>query len=426
MNSPRKIVVTGTGAVCGAGLTVDSIWEQILAGRPAIQPIAQWDTSRWPARMASEVVGVDNQTLVQDRKLHKKISRTDMFGLYAADMALRQSGLLAHRETLDAESATRFNDRTGVFAGSGSGGFRSVYDFYPAFTAANGDLQIFGREFADAVNPMWLLKILPNNVLCHVGIRHGFKGTNGCVTNQSVGGLLAVAEAAAAIRAGEAERVVAVGHDTPIEPETLFNYHQLGLLAQDVVRPFDSERSGMIFGEGSAALLLETEEEAQARKATVLGELLGSGCVTEATGILEMRPDGDGLSRAIQLALADAGLPADAVGMIVAHGDGTRASDASEATAIRHVFGKNPPPVTGFKWACGHLISASGTLDLVMALNALRHQIVPGIATLNQLDPTLAPFPVSSKPQQPRSGIAMVLCRGLGGMNIALLARANF
>jgi len=272
---------------------------------------------------------------------------------------------------------------------------------------------------------MWLLRILPNNVLCHVGIRHNFKGTNACVINQCVGGAMALAEAAAALRAGEADRAVAVGHDTPLEPETVLHYNRLSLMSPDGLRPFDRDRSGTVFGEGAAAVVLETMPGAQARQAPILGELLGSGCTTEATGILDVRPDGDGLSRAIEIALADAGLSPDAVGMIVAHGNGTPASDASEVQALRRVFGNKLPPVTGFKWAFGHLIAASGTLDLVMALFALRRRIVPGIPALNQLDPEFGSFTVSRAPQKPLSDTALVLCRGFGGMNVALVVRAN-
>jgi 3-oxoacyl-[acyl-carrier-protein] synthase-1 len=156
---------------------------------------------------------------------------------------------------------------------------------------------------------MWLLRNLPNNVLCHVGIRHNFKGTNACITNQCVGGLMAVAEAAAAIRAGEADRAVAVGHDNPIDPETVLYYHRVGLLSPDALRPFDRRRDGTVFGEGAGAVMLEKAEDAQSRGTAVFAEYLGSGCVTEATGALDVRPDGDGLSRAIEIALDDAEIP---------------------------------------------------------------------------------------------------------------------
>jgi 3-oxoacyl-[acyl-carrier-protein] synthase-1 len=418
------IAITGVGAVCGAGLSVDAIWKAIVNGKSAIAPIEQWDAGRWPVQVSAEVRHVDNRALVEDRKLHKMISRTDMFGLFAAHQAVQQSGLLAHRDTLDDAAKTKFNDRSGVFAGSGGGNYRSNYDFLPAMTAAGGSLQKFGDEFSSSVNPMWLLRNLPNNVVCHVGIRYGFKGTNACVTNQCVGGVLAVAEAAAALRNDEADRATVASHDTPFEPEMVYNYHQLGLLTGDTVRPFDRDRSGTVFGEGAAAVVLEKLEEARGRGAKILGEFLGFGCVTEGSGIVDIRPDGDGVSRAIELALADAGISAADVGLIVAHGNGSRASDASEAAAIRRVFGNHPPPVTGFKWAVGHLIAASGALDLVLALRALRERTVPGIATLNAVDPELGALPVSAKPQTPRGDIAIVICRGFAGMNVALIVRS--
>ncbi|MEI8042400.1 MAG: beta-ketoacyl synthase N-terminal-like domain-containing protein [Verrucomicrobiota bacterium] len=422
--SPR-IAITGLGAVCGAGLTIEAIWSVIQSGRSAIGPITQWDASRWPIRHAAEVRGVSDATLVAERKYHKFLSRTDLFGLYAADIALQQSGLAGHRDRMDPASAALFNDRSGVFVGSGGCAYQNSYDFFPALSAAGGELRAFGREIEACVNPMWLLTRLPNNVLCYTGIRHSLKGANACITNQCAGGALAIAEAAAAIRAGEADRAVAAGHDAPIEPETLLYYHQAGLLSGDELRPFDRRRSGTLFGEGSASIVLEKVSDARARQAPVHGEFLGSGCTTEATGIVAVRPDGDGLGRAIAMALADANLQPDQVGLVVAHGNGTVASDASEAMAIRRIFGDNPPPVTTFKWAIGHTIAASGALDLVLALAALDRGVVPGIATLECLDPQLAPLPVSREPQEPRSNIAVVLNRGFGGMNVALVVRAG-
>jgi 3-oxoacyl-[acyl-carrier-protein] synthase-1 len=258
-----------------------------------------------------------------------------------------------------------------------------------------------------------------------VGIKYSFKGANACITNHCVGGALALGEAAAGIQAGEADRAVAAGHDTPNEPETVFRFQKFGLLSPETIRPFDRNRSGTVFGEGAAAVVLEKEADARARGAATFGEFLGSGSVSEATGVLDLRPDGDGLIRAMELAFAEAGITPDQVGMIVAHGNGTKNSDASEARAIQRVFGKNPPPVTGFKWAYGHIIVGSGLADTIFALMALRQKIVPGIPTLQELDPELAPLPVSSQPQTPRSDIALILTRGFSGMNVALLVRAH-
>jgi 3-oxoacyl-[acyl-carrier-protein] synthase-1 len=150
-----------------------------------------------------------------------------------------------------------------------------------------------------------------------------------------------------------------VGHDAPIEPQTLLYLDRVGLIGKDLLRPFDQRHDGCLLGEGAAALVLETETSAHARGATVLGEYLGGGDASEGEGLFCIRADGDGLSRAIELALADANLTPAEVGMVVAHGNGTQESDASETAALLRVFGNDMPPVTGFKWSVGHLFAAS-------------------------------------------------------------------
>jgi 3-oxoacyl-[acyl-carrier-protein] synthase-1 len=418
-----RVVVAGSGAICAAGKSPGQIWDAVWTGRPAIRPIQQWDASGWPTPLAGEIAGYDPRALVEDRKVHRLVQRSDLLGLYVAGRALDDSGFVAYRDALEPPAAAVANDRTGVYVGLGGGGFQNEYEFFPLLTTANGDLGTFGRELAATVNPMWLLRSMPNNVVCHVGIRYGLKGPNACVTNHSVSGSLAVAEAAAALRAGEADRALAVGHDAPIEPQMVLYYHQLGLLSADALRPFDARRSGSLLGEGAAALVLETETAAAARHAKVFGEFLGSGCTTEAEGLLAIRSDGDGLAGAIALALDDAGICPAEVGMIVAHGSGTRQSDTSEALAIRRAFGATVPPVTAFKWAFGDPLAASGVLDSVLALVALRHGVVPGVATLRELDPDFGNLPVSARPQAPRSDVALILTRGFGGSNTALVFR---
>ena len=423
MSAPR-IVITATGAVCSGGRNAREILAGVRAGTSTIAPIRQWDVTGWPTTMAGEIANFNAREMVDDRKLHKLIRRTDLLGLYAAGKAIDHAGLVAHRDMLAGDAAATYSDRTGVYVGSGSGNFENQYDYFPLLATAKGSLPEFGRELANTVNPMWLLRSLPNNVLGHIGIKYGLKGSNACITSHSCSGSLAVIEGMEALRNGEADRVVAVGHDAPIEPQMVLYYYRLGLIASDTLRPFDVARDGSVFGEGAGALVLETEQSASARSATVMGEVLGGGYVSEATGLLAINDDGDGLARAIAAALADANLDARDVGMIVAHGNGTRASDASEAAAIRRVFGSNAPPVTAFKWSFGHLIAAAGILETTVALAALADGIVPGVASLRELDPDCAGIPVTSKPQAPRSKVALILCRGFGGTDAALLVRA--
>ena len=424
MTRPERIVVTGTGAVCGAGATPDEILDAVRAGRSAIAPIRLWDTTGWPCRVAAEIPDFNPRAMVEDRKLHKLVRRTDLLGLYAAGRAIERAGIVDHRGTLDAGAAAVFSDRTGVFVGSGGGNYENQYDYFPLLTSARDQLPAFGRELADNVNPMWLLRTLPNNVLGHIGIKHGLKGANACITNHSVGGTLAVIEALEALRTGEADRAVAVGHETPIEPQMVLYYQRLGLLATESLRPFDTRHDGSLFGEGAGALVVETVASATARSAPLLGEILGGGYVCEALGLIAISDDGDGLARAILQALDDAGLAPQAIGMIVAHGNGTPQSDTSEAAAIRRVFGNAPPPVTAFKWAIGHLIAAAGILESVLALAALARDEVPGIANLASLDPACAGLRVSAAAQKPTSDVALILCRGFAGTNAALVVRS--
>ena len=420
-----RVFISGMGAICASGKSPREIWGALRGGSPALRPIQQWDSSRWPAPLAGEIAELEPRALVDDRKLHKLIARTDLFGLYAAERAVEESSCAAFRASLDPSLQSGFNDRTGIFVGSGGALYKSQYDFFPLLAQSAGDLAAFGRDFPGLIHPMWLLRTLPNNVLCHLGIRSGFKGPNACITNHGVSGALAVAEAAEAILAREADRAVAVGHNAPVEPQTVAHYHALGLLSADALRPFDARRSGTVLGEGAGSMVLESEESAGQRGAQVLGEYLGHGCAAEGESLLSVRDDGDGPERAMRLALADAGVdPAD-VGLIVAHGNGTEKSDASEARAILRVFGKAPPPVTGFKWAFGNVLDPGGILDSILALVSLREGEVPGIATLRNIDPACSGLRVLDRAGEPDGEIALVHCRGFGGLSAALVFRAT-
>ena len=328
-----RILITGSGAVCGAGKSRDEIASAVREGRSAIKPITQWDTTDWPVGVGAEIADFNAREFVPDRKLHKFIRRTDMLGIFAGTQAIERAGFVAHRGTLAADAAATYSDRSGVYVGSGGGAYNTQYEYFPLMTEAKHDLERFGAELGNVVNPMWLLRTLPNNVLCHVGINHNLKGSNACITNHSCGGTLAVIESMEALRTDEADRAVAIGHDALIEPQMVLYYHRCGLMAEDTIRPFDRRRSGSLFGEGAGALVLETEASAAARNARVMGEVLGGGHVSEGTGLLAIRDDGDGLARAIGDALHDARIgPAD-IGMVVAHDPPTSAWSSRTATA---------------------------------------------------------------------------------------------
>lgn len=419
-----RIVITGSGAICGAGKSPAQIVDAALAGHSAIAEVTSFDASAWPRKYAAEVIDYDANQLAGDRKLLKMIRRSDVFGIFAATQAIDQAGFGKYRYTLDEDANVAFGEATGCYVGSGGGAYNVNYDYFPLMVEADGDMEAFGRELPSAVNPMWLLRTLPNNVLCHVGIRHALKGPNGCITNHTTSGVLAMIEGAESIREGEAERVVAAGHEAPIEPQMMLYYHRCGLLAERAIKPFDVSRDGSLLGEGAGALVLETEASARTRDATVLGEYLGGGDASEGLGLLALREDGDGAARAIEAALADANLGPAEVGMIVAHGNGTPQSDASESAALRRVFGRAMPLVTAFKWATGHPLAPSGILDVTLGLEAARRRVVPGVATLETLDPACAGVDVSPATRPLKGDVVLVVCRGFGGTNAAVLLRA--
>lgn len=419
-----RLVITGSAAICGAGQTPEAIVDSLLTGQPAIAQIDSWDTSGWPCTVASTVQQYNGGKLLGDRKLVKLVRRSDVFGIYAGDQAISQAGLSQHREALEEPAALAFADSTGCYVGSGGGAFEVNYDYFPLMAETGTNMQAFGQELPSMVNPMWLLRSLPNNVLCHISIRHQLKGVNGCITNHTTSGMLALIESAWALREGEADRVVAIAHDAPVEPQTLLYLHRVGLLANEHATPFDRRHTGCLLGEGAGAMVLETQASAQERGATILGEYLGGGDCTEGESLFDVREDGDGVRRCVLSAIKDAGVAPEDIGLIVAHGNGTPASDRSEAVALRSIFGETMPPVTSVKWSAGHLFGAAALLDLVVGLECARRQVVPGIGNFEQLAPGCDGINVSAASRAAASRIVLVISRGFGGTNSAVLLRA--
>lgn len=419
-----RVVITGYSAICGSGTSPAEIVDALVSGQSAVAPIEAWDAANWTCKVAAELKDYNGGKLLGDRKLLKLVRRSDVFGIYAGGQAIDQAGLTAWREALGEAGGAVYSDQTGCIVGSGGGAFEVNYDFFPLMAETGDNLNAFGRELPNMVNPMWLLRSLPNNVLCHVSIRHQLKGTNGCITNHTTSGILAMIESAWALREGQADRMVAIGHDAPIEPQTMHYLDRVGLLGRDVLRPFDARHNGCILGEGAGAFVLETEDSARERGATILGEYLGGGDASEGEGIFAIRDDGDGLVRAIRAALDDASLAAADVGMVVAHGNGTEQSDASEARALLTVFGDRMPPVTAFKWAVGHPFAASGMLDAAIGFESVRRGVVPGVATFGEIAPACVGLNVAADTRASRANVVLVLCRGFAGTNGALLLRA--
>ena len=420
---PNGVVITGFGCLTASGADTTATWESVLAGESGIREVETWDSSDWPYRLAGEIKAYNPRELIADRKLLKFITRQDVIGLNAVAQAVDHSGIVEHRDGL-ADPAS-FNDRTGVFVGSPATKYRYQHDYISPLANAEGDSRRFGECAMDEVHPMWLLRTLPNNVLAYVGIRYGFKGANANVTAHGVSGAQAIAEACRYLKDGAIDRAIVVGYDSASELEALPYYASVGLLSSRGLKPFDRSRDGTVLGEGAGALVLETRVCAESRGATIRGEVLGSSVVSEAEGVLSVREDGDGVSRAIRLALKDSGKTPDEIGMISAHANGSRVSDASEARAFVDVFGASEIPVTGFKWSLGHTIAASGAIESILALRCLADGRVPGIPNLEELSPDCEGVSVSTSEQNPRSSVGIVVSRAFAGLNSCIVISSN-
>ncbi|WP_454783043.1 beta-ketoacyl-[acyl-carrier-protein] synthase family protein [Legionella sp. WA2022007384] len=423
MSQDNRVFITGRSVLTASGATADATWDSILSGKSGIAEITQWDLSQWSHRLGGELKEFNPAKMLPDRKLMKVISRQDVMGINAAVQAIEHSQMIAYRDTL--EDPNSFNEQTAVFVGSPGNKYFQQYDFLPLLAKTHGNMQQFAQHLFETVHPMWLLRILPNNVLAYTGITYEFKGPNHNVTNHAVGGTQALLEAYHAIRTGQAERAVVVAYDMGIEPQALFYYDQLGVLSNQHLKPFDESHDGTILAEGAAALVLESEASMRARSATGYGEIIGGLSTSEAEGLFSLDTSGQKLTELMQRTLDLVKLSSNDLGFIVAHGNGNSKSDYSESQAIQNVFAEEEIPVTAFKWSMGHTLCASGLIDAVMTTYALSSKCVPGIANLQNIASSCDGLFVSSEHKTlKRKPYALTINRGFASMNACLVIKA--
>lgn len=423
MSHQNRVFITGRSALTATGTSADSTWDAVLAGKTAISDITQWDLADWTHRLGGEIKDFQPAKMLPDRKLSKVISTHDAMGIYAATQAVEHSGMLEYRHSLSSAQVELFNENTAVYVGSPGNKYCQQYDFLPLLAKTQRNMTAFAQQLSSEVHPMWLLRILPNNVLAYTGITYGFKGPNHNITNHAVGGAQAIIEAYHAIRNGQADRAVIVAYDMGIEPQALFYYQRLGVLSARHLRPFDADHDGTILADGAAALVLESEESARARSAVCYAEIIGGAAASEASGLFSLEADGHHLAQLMARSLASASIDSKDVGLVVAHGNGNIKSDDSESQAIQGTF-PHAPPVTAMKWSYGHTLCASGLLDAVMTTYALENECVPGIANLEQRAMRCDNLSIQASHQSLPSPYALMINRGFASMNACLVMKA--
>ncbi|MCA9267250.1 MAG: beta-ketoacyl-[acyl-carrier-protein] synthase family protein [Planctomycetales bacterium] len=399
MAQPREIVITGIGVVSPLGIGIDAFRQSLAAQRSGVGPLTIVDTTHLPMPYGGELRDFDPKLYVKPRKSLKVMSRDIQTAYAAADLAMQHGKL---------EKGQLPPERLGVVFGADM-----IYGEMPelelAFRGCLVDGQFdhgrWGESAMANIFPLWMLKYLPNYPACHVGIVHDARGPNNTITLGEASSLLAIGEAASCIQRGMADVMLTGGTGSRLSLATLaFFGHDVRSHRKDAPqsasRPFDAQRDGMVYGEGSAVMLIEAREHAEARGAKILGRLLGWASAYENRRFAA-DGDGSGYDRAIGAALRAADVAAADVGHVNAHGESTIAGDRNEAGAIRRVLAD--VPVLAMKSYFGNLGAGGGAVELLASLLAFESGEVPVSLNYETPDPAC---PVNVVHGSPLSGAA--------------------
>ncbi len=385
----RLVAVSGLGAVCGLGWGIDALWEGLRAGRSGIGPFHRFDHARHRTHLAAEVPEPPAD-LARSLPGWRRLSIADRFALFAAREAVERAGLGPSLD--DAEA--------GVFFGSSTGGmFESELFFADFLRDRGGRLSALASQQVNGPG---------DAVARHLGVT----GPVETLSSACASGALALGAALQAVRSGEVEIAIAGGSDSLCQL-TYAGFNALRSVDEVPCRPFRPGRAGMSFGEGAAVLVLEPLERALARGAEPLAVLAGAGASCDAHHMTAPDPAGRGAAAALAAALADAGLPADAIDFVNVHGTGTPLNDAAEWKALQEVFGRRAAeiPLIATKALVGHLLGCSGSLEAVATILCLRHgelHPAPGTGGFPDSEPT-DPEPTDPEPTDSELSAALVV-----------------
>lgn len=362
----RRVVVTGMGALTAIGNSLQDYWSGLLAGRSGAAPITRFDAERFKTRFACEIKGYDGEMIFGSKEARKMDAYTQ-YAVVAADEAVRDAGLNLDRVD---------RDRAGVIWGSGVGGLQTFQEEVAKY--AQGD----GRP---RFNPFFVPKMIADIAAGHLSIRFGFCGPNFATVSACASSTNAILDAYTYIRAGFADLFITGGSEAPVTECGLGGFGSMKAISvrndepEKASRPFDRDRDGFVIGEGAGALVLEAEAHAQKRGARIYAEIIGGGMSADAYHITAPHPEGLGAEKVMRNALQCAGIQAQEIDYINAHGTSTPLGDLSEAMAIRRVFGEHAEKlnISSTKSMTGHLLGAAGAIEAIACILAIQYQRVP-------------------------------------------------
>ena len=323
----RRVVVTGVGLVCALGIGTEQVWEKLLAGTAGVGPITQFDASAFDCRIAAEIRDFDPLNWIPKKEL-KKMGRFIQLAMAAADFALRMAAL---------EITPSIADSAGVYIASGIGGFDVIEREHMKLLQGGP-----GR-----ISPFFIPAAIINLASGMISIRYGARGPNSATATACSASAHAVGDSFRLIERGDAEVMICGGTEAAITPMGIGGFAAMKALSTRndqpacASRPFDAERDGFVVGEGAGILVIESLDHAQKRNASILAEVVGYGMSGDANHITQPAEDGDGAYRVMQAALRDAGVEAEQVGYVNAHGTSTPLGDAIETLALKRVFGEH-------------------------------------------------------------------------------------
>jgi nodulation protein E len=400
--STRRVVITGMGAVSALGIGAEALWTGMREGHCGIRALRHKDADRLRVKIAAQVPETFDPTATIAAHTLPLLDRTSEFALCSAHEAIAQSGLDFKHGTL--------GTRTAVIVGTGVGGE----------TTQDEQSRRLYAENAPRTHPLTIVRLMTNASASQISIAYGLRGPTFAVASACASANHAIIQAAQMIRWGLADVAITGGTEACLTYGALRAWEAMRILADDTCRPFSANRHGLVLGEGAGIFVLETLEHAQARGAVILAELAGSGMTADATDIVS--PSADGAAAAMTQALADAGLAATDVDYINAHGTGTPANDVTETHAIHLAYGEHARQlaVSSTKSVHGHALGASGALELVAVIGALRDGVVPPTANLDVPDPACDLDYVPNTARQMPLRAALSNSFAFGGLNAVL------
>jgi 3-oxoacyl-[acyl-carrier-protein] synthase II len=396
--------------ICGVGNTTDEVWKALLAGKSGVARIASFDAGKFACQIAAEVKNFDPLNFIEKKEV-KKMGRFIHLALAAAEEAIKMSMLKITPEN---------SERVGVHIGSGIGGFDIIEREHTALMEGG----------PRKISPFFIPAAIINLAAGHVSMRFGARGPNEATATACTTSAHSIGDSFRIIQHNDADVMIAGGSEAAITPMGVGGFAAMRALStrndepERASRPWDKDRDGFVIGEGAGILILEELEYARKRGAPILAEIAGYGMSGDAYHMTQPAPEHEGGFRVMRNAVRDAGITPDQIDYVNAHGTSTPIGDSLEAHAIRNFFGQHKLAVSSTKSMTGHLLGGAGGLEAGITVLALRHQILPPTANLENQDPDTDGMDfVPNQSRKAALEYAMSNSFGFGGTNGALLFR---